>query len=57
MEGKLESIIKAIKKIMICVESLDNKSKERKNEDKSTVKFVFPEKSIGFMIGKNGYFI
>jgi hypothetical protein len=27
------------------------------NEEKFTAKFVFPEKAIGYMIGKKGYFI
>jgi hypothetical protein len=27
------------------------------SQDKTTAKFVFPEKAMGFMIGKRGYFI
>jgi hypothetical protein len=27
------------------------------NEEKFIAKFVFPEKAIGYMIGKKGYFI
>ena len=42
---------------MVCVERMENKGKERPHEEKTTAKFVFPEKSMGFMIGKRGYFI
>jgi hypothetical protein len=42
---------------MVCVERMAIKNKDRKIEDKTTAKFVFPEKSMGFMIGKHGSFI
>jgi predicted PilT family ATPase len=57
MEGPIEKIFEAIKKIMVCVERMENKSKDKKFEEKTTAKFVFPEKAMGFMIGKRGYFI
>ena len=57
IEGKWENIFEAIKKVMVCVERMAIKNKDRKIEDKTTTKFVFPEKSMGFMIGKHGSFI
>ena len=56
IEGEKEDVLKGITQVMKTVKEMQGRINEN-SQDKTTAKFVFPEKTMGFMIGKKGYFI